>query len=223
MADSRARSATYFLARGLLDPDQELASICREGLVAIGGKFTGDNLVTLYRDAPKEKQAKALGVLSDVTKKGPVDAAAVSPAIGKFALSNDPDVAGSAISLLTALGKPGGPGLLVALDSKLPDKKVAVMDALAAIKYYRASARMAEYLVTGDGVVLEQLRAAAIRNLKSMGVYVVPYLIPMLSSPSKQYVALTLREITGAMIGMGNPKEWRKWWNENKPKDAEEP
>ncbi len=223
MAASRARSATYFLAKGLADKDTELARICRDGLVAIGGSWTGENLVKLYRDASKEKQVAALDVLNQITKKGMVDSAAVSHAIGRFALSNDAEVATSAIFLLTQMGRAGAVGLLEALDSKLVDKKVAAMDALAAIKYYKSAERMGNFLVTGDGQALETLRAAAIRNLKAMGVYVIPYMIPLLSTGSRQYAAFTMREITGAQIGMSNPKAWRQWWNENKPKDAEEP
>lgn len=222
MAASRSRSATYFLAKGLADKDPEFARISREGLVAIGGSSTGENLVKLYRDASKEKQQAALDVLNQVTKKGPVDSAAVSAAIGRFALSNDAEVATAAVFLLTQMGRPGAPGLLVALDSKIVEKKVAAMDALAAIKHYKSATRLGDFLVTGDGQALETLRAAAIRNLKSMGVYVVPYMIPLLSTASRQYAAFTMREITGAQIGMSNPKAWRQWWNENKPKDAED-
>jgi hypothetical protein len=215
MAASRTRSATYFLARGLADKDTELAGICREGLVAIGGSSTGENLVKLYRDASKEKQQAAVDVLSEITKKGPVDGAAESVHIGRFALSNDPDVASSAVNLLVAMGRPGGPGLLVALDSKIVEKKVAAMDGLAAIRWYRSATRIGDFLVTGDGHALETLRAAAIRNLKSMGTPVIPYMIPLLSSGSRQYAALTMREITGAMIGMNNPRAWRQWCDEH--------
>jgi hypothetical protein len=223
MAASRTRSATYFLARGLADKDEELARVCRDGLVAIGGSSAGENLVKLYRDAPKEKQQAALDVLSEITKKGPVDGAAESPHIGRFALSNDPDVASSAVNLLTAMGRAGAAGLLVALDSKIVEKKVAAMDALAAIRCYRASTRLGDFLVTGDGPALETLRAAALRNLKAMGVYTVPYLIPLLQTGSRQYTSLVLGEITGVRYGMNGAKLYRQWWNENKPKDAEEP
>ena len=223
MAASRTRSATYFLARGLADKDEELARICCGGLVAIGGSSAGENLVKLYRDASKQRQLDALDVLSQITKKGPVDGAAESVHIGRFALSNDPDVASSAVSLLTAMGRPGGAGLLVALDSKIVEKKVAAMDALAAIRYYRSSTRMGDFLVTGDGPALETLRAAALKNLKAMGVYTVPYLIPLLQTGSRQYTSLVLGEITGVRYGMNGAKLYRQWWNENKPKDAEEP
>lgn len=215
MAASRTRSATYFLARGLADKDADLASICRDGLVAIGGSSTGENLVKLYRDASKDKQQAALDVLSQITKKGPVDGAAESVHIGKFALSNDPDVAGAALNLLIAMGRAGGPGLLVALDSKIVDKKVAAMDGIASIRWYRAATRMGDYLVTGDGAVIESLRNGAIRNLKLMGKPVVPYMIPLLSTASRQYAAMVMRDISGARIGMNDPKAWRQWCDEN--------
>ena len=223
MAASCTRSATYFLARGLADKDDDLARICRDGLIAVGGSSAGENLVKLYRDAAKEKQQAALDVLSEITKKGPVDGAAESVHIGRYALSNDPDVAGAAVNLLTSMGRAGGPGLLVALDSKIVEKKVAAMDALAAIRYYRASTRMGDFLVTGDGAALEKLRSAALDNLKKMGVYTVPYLIPLLQTGSRQYTSLVLGEITGVRYGMNGAKQYRQWWNENKPKDAEEP
>jgi len=89
-------------------------------------------------------------------------------------------VAQAAVYLLTQMGKAGAPGLLVALDSKIVDKKVAAMDALAAIKHYRAATRLGDFLLTGDGQALETLRNASIRNLKSMGIYVIPYMIPLL-------------------------------------------
>jgi len=223
MADSRARSATYFLARGLGDKDAELARICHDGLIAIGGTYVGENLVKLYRDAPKEKQQVAMEILKAITLKGAVDAVAESPHIARFALSNDDEVADSAIYLLTQMGRAGGPGLVAALDSKNVDKKIKVIGALADVKYYRSAAKLAErFLGTSNNDPAPRLRAAAQDALKKMGVYVIPYLIPMLRSGSGQYTAFAISEITGQRFGFNDEKRVRAWWNDNKPKDAEE-
>jgi hypothetical protein len=224
MADSRARSATFFLARGLTDKDAEVARICREGLIAIGGTFAGENLVKLYRDAPKERQQLAMDVLKAITLKGAVDAVAESPHIARFALSNDDDVADGAISLLTQMGKAGGPGLVAALDTKIVEKKIKVIGALADVKYYRSATKLAErFLGTSNTDPAPRLRDAAMEALKKMGVYVIPYLIPMLRSGSGQYTAFVITKITGQPFGFNDEKKVRAWWNENKPKDAEEP
>jgi tetratricopeptide (TPR) repeat protein len=223
MAATRTRSATYFLARGLFDKDEELARISREGLVAIGGPYSAENLVKLYRDAAVDRQRVAMEILDAVSKRSKVDAAAVSGSIGRFVLSNESDVAESAIGLLTRMGREGGAGLVVALDSRNPDKKVAVMQALASAKCYRVATKLAERYLTPSGAdPAPRLRAAAMAALKKMGVYVVPYLIPVMRSGSGQYTTFTLNEITGERFTVNDEKRVRRWWNDHRPADAEE-
>jgi hypothetical protein len=225
MAASRARAATYFLAKGLTDKDGDLARICHDGLVAIGGTNTGKNLVEFYRDAQREKQQAAMEVLTEVTKKGPIDAATLAPFVGKFALSNDPDVSQAAIYLLTNMGRAGGPGLIVALDTKLPDKKVAVINAIVAAKYYRGATNLADrFLVTSNTPDMQQYRKAAMDGLETMGGYAVPYLIPFLHSESQQYTAFILGKITGEPISFTGAgiKRARDWWESNKAKFKED-
>ena len=219
LSATRARSATFFLARGLSDKDDELAKICREGLIAIGGTYTGENLVKLYRDASNEKQTAALDVLNEITKKSPLDALTQSPHIGRFVLSNDGEVAQAAISLLTRMGKQGGPGLMCGLDSVFPDKKVAAMRALADARYYKASAKMADRYLGPK--VPRELREAALASIEKMGVYTIPWLIPILRSDSGAWTAFVISKITGERFGFNDEKKVRAWWNANKPKDAE--
>jgi hypothetical protein len=212
MAASRCRSAAYFLARGLTDKDEILATICREGLIGIGGTYVGENLVKLYRDAAKPKQDAALEVLSEVTKKSQVDAVAVSHWIGRFVLSNESDVAEASIALLVRMGKAGGPGLMNGLDSKIPLKKVETMKALADIRYYRAATTIADrYLAPKTPPALRQ---AAIDALKTMGKPAVPHLISQLAGSSGQWTAWVVREITGdKSITIGDEKGARAWCN----------
>ena len=189
--------------------------------MAIGGGRMGEVLVKLYRDRDREKQQKALRVLVAVAKKSPVDAKAMSRWIGRFVLSNDPQVAEQALNDLTGLGMAAGPGLVEAIYTKIPGKKVAVMEAMVAAKYWKGAAVMGMYLVTGDGHDVEMFRSAAIKNLKAMGAYAVPHLIPLLRTQYKQYTALVLREITGERLGFNDSKEWWVWWEKNRPADAE--
>jgi HEAT repeat protein len=219
LADTRCAFATYLLAKGLDDKDPELAKTCRDGLVAIGGARTGENLVKLYRDAEKDDQMRALGVLKDVAAKSPVDAGIMAPWLGRFALAPDDETAQAAILALQQMGPAGGPGLICALDTKKTGKRIDIIRAIAHAKYYKGAAKIGTYLVTGDGAVIEGTRDAAISALKEMGVSTVPYLIPLLQTNARQYTAYVLREITGERLGFNDANEWKKWWEENKPKD----
>jgi hypothetical protein len=218
MAQSRARSATYFLSRGLTDKDAELARICRDGLVAIGGSSTGDNLVKLYRDAAKEKQAAAMDVFTEVTKKGPVDAAAQSGWIGHYVLSQEPEIAERAIELLTQMGKAGGPGLMYGLDSKFVGKQIVAIERLAQVRHYKAATIIGDRFLAGS--VPPALREAALKGIETMGVYAFPYLIPVMSNP---WVPFVMNKLAGEpMFIRGDQKKARAWWNAHKPADAED-
>jgi len=212
MAAARVRSAAHFLARGLTDADEEVAKTCREGLIGVGGRFVGEKLVEFYRDAPKEKQRAAIDVLELITKKGPVDAAAQAPSIGHFVLSNESDIAEYSINLLTRLGKVGGPGLMLGLDSKIPLKKTETMKALADVRYYKAATTIADrYLAPKTPPAIRQ---AAIDALKKMGKPAVPYLISQLTGSSGQWTSWVVRQITGDdSIGIGDEKGARAWCN----------
>ncbi len=215
MAAARVRSAAHFLARGLTDADDEVAKICREGLIRCGGRFVGEKLVEFYRDAPKPKQDAAMDVLDAITKKSPVDAAAESESIGHFVLSNESDVAERALDVLTKMGKPGGPGLMFGLDSKIVAKKICAMQALATVRYNKAAPEIARrFLPTRVNPALHQ---PAMDALKALGKPAVPYLIPILSSDAGAWTAYVLREITGdPSIIIGDEKKVRAWCNAHK-------
>jgi len=220
MAAARVRSAAHFLARGLFDPDEQVADSCRDGLIGVGGRFVGEKLVEFYRDAAKEKQLVALDVLAAIVKKGPVDAAAESPSIGHFLLSNESDVAVRSLDLLTSMGRIGGPGLMFGLDSKIVLKKTETMKSIATVKYYRAATTIADrYLGTK---VPPALRQAAMDALEALGKPAVPYMISVLSSDSGAYTAFVLRKITGdPTIIVGDEKKVRAWCNEHKDECAD--
>ena len=219
---TRSRSATYFLARGLADRDDEFAKLCHDGLVAIGGTSAGDNLVKLYRNSPGEKQAFALDVFADIVKKGPFEEVNQSRWIGRFTLSNEGPVALAAFKLLTSMGPEGGPGLAVALDSRVMEKKTYAMDKMVEAKYWKGAAFLAgRYLVEGKdgGTVLLRNHAAA--TIEKMGAYAVPYLFDALHGPTGRYTGMVLTKITGIEIEADEVKKARDWWEVHKPKDAE--
>ena len=57
---------------------------------------------------------------------------------------------------------------------------------------------------------------------KKSGIYAVPHLIDMLKSRKHRlWSAEVLRQITGQRLGANSAKEWRRWWEANKPADAE--
>ena len=153
-----------------------------------------------------------------ITRKSPVDAAALSSPIGHFVLSNESDVAEAAIALLVKMGKAGGPGLMYGLDSRILAKKVAAIEALAQAKYYRAAYTIGDrYLGTKVAMVLHN---AAMAGLEKMGPRAVPYLIPCLSNA---YAPVILRKLTDdPTIILGDEKKVRAWWNANKAKYPED-
>jgi hypothetical protein len=219
---TRSRSATYFLARGLADKDDEFAKLCRDGVVAIGGTYAGENLVKLYRNSPGEKQALALDVFCDIVKKGPFEAVNQSRAIGRFTLSNEGPVAVAAFKLLASMGPQGGPGLAVALDSRVMEKKTYAMDKMLEARYWKGAGFLAgRYLVEGKdgGTVL--LRNHAMATIEKMGAYAVPHLIDLLHGPTGRYTGMVLTKITGVEIEADEVKKAREWWDVHKPKDAE--
>lgn len=222
LAASRSRSATYFLARGITDHDEAFAKICHDGCVVIGGTLMGENLVKLFRDSPKEKQQAAMAVFTEAVKKGTFEAVNQSRSIGRYALSNEYDVAVAAFDLLTSMGKLGGPGLVVALDSRDPSKKAYAMKQMAEAKYYRGSGVLAErYLLEGHAAGAGFLRGAANAAIEKMGVYAVPYLIDALHGPSGRLTGEVLSKLTGISIETDEKQKVRDWWANHKPKDAE--
>jgi len=210
---TRSGAASYALMSALTDGDDELSRIAAESLVAIGGRRTAENLVRTYRDRNHDSQTLALGVLEQIAKKGPVDAAAMSSWIGRFGLSNDGEVSGRACAFLESLGEHGGPGLVEVLDQTRNDeKKLWVMKAIARINYYRGADKLADFLLRGDGRIVG-LRANAIEAIKKMGVPTTPYLINALrNGRTKDWAALVLREVTGQMYGSGDIRQWTEWW-----------
>ena len=222
LASTRSRSATFFLARGICDRDEAFAKICRDGLIAIGGTTMGESLVKLYRDTPKEKQHTAMDVFAEAVKKGAFEAVNQSRSIGRFTLSNEGPVALKAFDLLTSMGKLGGPGLVVALDSRSMEKKLYAMKKMVEARYWRAATLLARrYLVEGKGAGAETLRAASMSTITKMGAYAVPYLIDPLHGPSGKYTAVALSTITGLHIETDERQKVRDWWENNRPTDAE--
>ena len=218
---TRSRSATFFLARGIPDKDEEFAGLCRHGLVAIGGTHAGENLVKLYRNASPEKQALAIDVFGEIVKKGPFEAVNQSRAIGRFTLSNEGPVALDAFKLLTSMGPYGGPGLVVALDSRVMEKKGYAMDKIAEVKYLKGAGILAlRYLVEGKDGGTAALRGHAMGTIEKMGVPAVPYLIDALHGPTGRYTGLVLTKITGVEIEAEEMKKAREWWENHKPQDA---
>ena len=222
LASTRSRSATFFLARGICDRDEAFAKICRDGLIVIGGTTMGESLVKMYRDTPKEKQHTAMDVFAEAVKKGAFEAVNQSRSIGRFTLSNEGPVALKAFELLTSMGKLGGPGLVVALDSRSAEKKTWAMKKMVEAKYWRGASVLAlRFLVEGKGAGAEALRAAATKAIETMGAYAVPYLIDPLHGPSGKYTAAVLSTITGLHVETDERQKVRDWWANNKPKDAE--
>lgn len=219
---TRSRPATFFLARGITDRDEEFAKICHDGLVAIGGTSAGENLVKLFRDTPKEKQHAAMAAFEELVKKGPFEAVNQSRSIGRFTLSNEGPVALKAFEILTSMGKLGGPGLVVALDSRYVEKKDYAMKKMVEAKYWKGAAVLADrFLVEGKGAGAGALRAAATSAIEKMGPYAVPYLVDALHGPSGKYTALVLSTITGLHIETDEKQKVRDWWEVHKPKDAD--
>jgi hypothetical protein len=221
LTDTRSRSATFFLARGLADKDEEFAGLCRHGLVAIGGTYAGENLVKLYRNASPEKQALAIEVFGEIVKKGPFEAVNQSRAIGRFTLSNEGPVALDAFKLLTSMGPYGGPGLVVALDSRVMEKKGYALDKIGEVKYLKGAGILAvRYLVEGQDGGTMALRNRASAVIQKMGMPAVPYLIDALHGPSGRWTGVVLTNITGVHFEAEDMKKAREWWQNHGPKDA---
>jgi hypothetical protein len=214
MAAARVRSAAHFLARGLFDKDAEVAKTCRDGLVAVGGRFVGEKLVEFYRDAPKERQQGAFDVLAEITRKGPVDAAAQAPFIGRFVLSNEPDIAMQSIVLLRNLGRVGGPGLMCGLDSKIFEKKIETMKALADARYYKSATTIADRYLCTRGP--PSLRTAALEALEQMGKPAIPYMVDQITGDSGPYVAMLLTKMTGEPFILGDARHVQRWCEQHK-------
>lgn len=222
LASTRSRSATFFLARGICDRDEAFAKVCRDGLIVIGGTTMGESLVKLYRDTPKEKQHAAMDVFAEAVKKGAFEAVNQSRSIGRFTLSNEGPVALKAFELLTSMGKLGGPGLVVALDSRSVEKKVYAMRKMVEARYWKGATLLAlRFLVEGKGAGAEALRAAATDTITKMGAYAVPYLIDPLHGPSGKYTGVVLSTITGLHVETDERQKVRDWWERNRPSDAD--
>jgi hypothetical protein len=215
--------AAYSLARTLRDSDSEVSAACRESLIRIGGPRVAYNLTKLYHGSSPDNQRAALDILQTLAKKSPADARVVSVPLGRFVLCNNQEVADSAVQSLVALGPLGGPGLVEALGTIDPNKKVVLIRAIGTARYYRGATRIGQFLLQGDDPRTRAFREAAADALKSMGVHAVPHLIPLLQSGRyRLWTAEVLRQITGTRYTANNASKFREWYEENKPADAPE-
>ncbi len=208
-------AAGFPLVNVLRDKDPEVARLAADGLVAIGGRRVAVNLTKTYRGKKPEAEMAALDVLRRICAKGDVDARSVSEQLGRFMLSNTSKVAEGALDALIGLGEAGGPGLLEALETRNVMKRVAIMEALGQIKYYKSATQMTRFLLLGDAQKTRMQRKAAFESVKAMGKPAIPYLIPGLKDKrTKGWTARALREISGVTLS-SRPRAWQKWWEEN--------
>ena len=222
LGDTGSGACAFDLCKALNDKDEAVAKYAGDGLAGIGGTRVAYNLVKLYRDKKGGVALRAVDVLSRAAEKTDVDRRAMAPFLGRFVLANDDDVSNAAIDALIALGPHAGKGLVEAISTKDVEKKKRLMWAIAEAKYYDGTKAVANYLVQGDGARVEPLREAAIETLQKMGMYAVPHLIDILGSRKHRlWSAEVLRRITGQRLGANSAKQWRKWWEANKPADAE--
>jgi len=221
---TRLRGATLSLAGGVTDKDAEVAQICRDGLVAIGGASVGDNLVTMFANGPKERQKAAMSLFEALLKKGGPEPANQCRAIGRFALSASDEISGQAFAMLKSMGRVGGPGLVVAIGGAGDlDKKAEIMGKMVEAKYWRGATFLAErFLVPHNSdAAAAFLYKAAWDTIEKMGAYAVPHIANQVSGPYAHDVASLLSKITGTTIEPGELQKVLDWWAAHKPKDAD--
>jgi hypothetical protein len=222
LGDTGSGAGAFDLCKALKDKDEAVARYAADGLAGIGGTRVAYNLVKLYRDKKDGTALRAVEVLSRAAEKSDVDRRTMAPYLARFVLANDDEVSNTAIDALIALGPHAGKGLVEAIGTKDVDKKKRLMWAIAEAGYHEGTKAIANYLVQGDGPRVEPLREAAIETLKKIGIHAVPHLIDMLKSRKHRlWSAEVLRQITGQRLGANSAKEWRRWWEANKPADAE--
>jgi hypothetical protein len=214
---TRSGAASFALVTVLRDSDEEVAKLAAESLVQIGGWRTAENLTKTYRDRSPDSQAVALGILEQIAKKGPVDARSMSTWIGRFVLSTDGPTSKRALDILVSLGQDGGPGLVDAMETRVLDKKLAVMDAIGKVGYLPGAARISACLLRGDGADVEVPRARAMQTIQAMGIHTIPYLLKSLADPrTRGWTGYTLQQMTGAQIPSQDVKAWREWYDRHK-------
>jgi len=208
-------AAGFPLVNVLRDKDPEVARLAGDGLVAIGGRRVAVNLTKTYRGKKPEAEMAALDVLRRICAKGDVDARSVSEQLGRFMLSNTSKVAEDALDALIGLGSAGGPGLMEALETRNVIKRVAIIDALGRIKYYKSATSLTRFLLRGDAQKTVMQRNATLAALKVMGKPAVPFLIPGLKDKrTRGWTAVALRDVSGVTLS-SRPRDWQKWWEEN--------
>jgi hypothetical protein len=214
---TRSGAASFPLVAVLRDSDPEVAKLAAEALVQIGGTRTAQNLTKEFRDRSHDSQVIAVDVLEQIAKKGPVDARAMSPWLGRFVLSNDNQIAQRALDILVSLGQDGGPGLVDAMETRMVDKKLVIMESIGKVKYMPGAARMANCLLRGDGADVEVPRKKAMDTITSMGIHTIPYLYKALADPrTRQWTGYMLQQMTGARISSQDIAGWKEWYQANK-------
>jgi HEAT repeat protein len=213
---TRSGAASFALVTVLNDDDAEVAKSASEGLAAIGGTRTCENLTKQWRNSGSANQIAAVAVLEAIAKKGPVDARTASRWLGRFVCSPDVPASERAMTAITGLGAEGGPGLVEALESKVASKRLAAIDAIGSVKYVRGARRLCAFLLRGDGEEVETYRARSMAAIRAIGNPAIPHLIDNLSDGrTKAWTGFLLREMTGQRISDDNPKAWREWYAAN--------
>lgn len=218
----RTGAASFALVEALDDEDDEVRRLAFEGLVATGGPRVGYNVTKVYANSRVlQSQVTAVEVLAGIAAKGPVDAKVITPFLGRFVLSRDETVVDQALDALRGLGRTAGPGLVEALETRNYLKRIAVIEAIAEVKYYPGATRIGLLLLPGDRKDTVAVRNAALAALQRMGPCAVEPLIPLLKGGrQKQWTAYAIRQITGQPFGSKSAKEIRKWCEVHAPPDA---
>lgn len=218
LGETRSGAASIHLVDALKDDEDALRTEAASALVKIGGSRTGEILISTFRNSTRDRdQMAALQVLIDISKKSRVDADGAVVPIGRFVLSQKESIAGAALDYLSTLGDVGGPGLVEALETRVTQKKLEIIEKLGTSGYYPAATKLCEYLVKTKDPKVTQYKEASKLALTKMGLCAVPYMIPMLSSSSRLWTAAMLRDITGQSFSTSRPRDWAEWYEANKP------
>jgi ElaB/YqjD/DUF883 family membrane-anchored ribosome-binding protein len=219
LGNLRSGSGSFPLVKALMDKNPEVRAACFEGLVAIGGARMAHNLTKSYQGKRSEKLTRPpLDILIKVAAKSRNDARVVSPFMGRFVLCNWGPTAEAAFHALVALGPDGGAGLMEALETKQPKKRLAIIEGLADARCYESAPRLCKMLLKGDGRETVMYRNASMAALKKMGKCAVPHMIgSMQGTKYGPYTRLVIYEITGQRFSMKQAKKLRQWCKDNVP------
>lgn len=203
----RAWASTFLVACLEKEADAGVQRLL-EGLIR--GRGDRPTLKRLGRWARRREAAdrqRAIALIAAIDHKD------AGKTLARFAKEKEPKVVTALIDAATKMPEGRGVEVLADLLKRRAELRSELILALGTVRHPDAGKPLLSFLHRRK---FPELKLAATRAFRTLGVYGIPTLIGALDGRDyRQYAASTLRTVTGQRFGMSRSR-WEGWWRKNK-------